>query len=430
MTLSGTEVFILYILLCPIARKYFSIRWRYFILKVSMMFYLFPFAWFKFIALDKVFKLFPGLETYYVSNIKNIDLTKYIFIEQNHKIVSWQIKIIWLILCVTGIVSAILIYVQLRGYFKLKRACVDEYICDDAGCIEIFQSAKAALRVKNEVKLVVSEVADTPFTIGVFHPTIVMPISMKAFDKADCRYIIEHELNHIKNHDIVFKFMALLATAINWFNPICYVMYRELSNVSELYCDFCTTKEMDSAERKRYCNLIVDLATEDENKVTKKYVASLVNNDSRIIERRIKELKKYGGSKKLILSCLVGGVICLTGSITSFAYNPPAKYNTVEGTEKNMEIAVNDETVLPLQADVLPYDYFSTDIYGNISEIKDSNPKAYCPHSYKDVTITRHTKYSDGSCKMVYLDGIKCKLCGSITEKSVIKTVTYTQCPH
>lgn len=395
-----------------------------------MMFYLFPFAWFKFIALDKVFKLFPGLETYYVSNIKNIDLTKYIFIEQNHKIVSWQIKIIWLILCVTGIVSAILIYVQLRGYFKLKRACVDEYICDDAGCIEIFQSAKAALRVKNEVKLVVSEVTDTPFTIGVFHPTIVMPLSMKAFDKADCRYIIEHELNHIKNHDIVFKFMALLATAINWFNPICYFMYRELSNVSELYCDFCTTKEMDSAERKRYCNLIVDLATEDENKVTKKYVASLVNNDSRIIERRIKELKKYGGSKKLILSCLVGGVICLTGSITSFAYNPPAKYNTVEGTEKNMEIAVNDETVLPLQADVLPYDYFSTDIYGNISEIKDSNPKAYCPHSYKDVTITRHTKYSDGSCKMVYLDGIKCKLCGSITEKSVIKTVTYTKCPH
>lgn len=395
-----------------------------------MMFYLFPFVWFKFIALDKVFKLFPGLETYYVSNIKNIDLTKYIFIEQNYKIVSWQIKILWLILCVTGIVSAILIYVQLRGYFKLKRVCVDEYICDDAGCIEIFQSAKAALRVKNEVKLVVSEVIDTPFTIGVFHPAIVVPLGMKAFDKADCRYIIEHELNHIKNHDIVFKFMALLATAINWFNPICYFMYRELSNVSELYCDFCTTKGMDSAQRKRYCHLIVDLATEDENKVTKKYVASLVNNDGRIIERRIKELKKYGGSKKIILSCLVGGVICLTGSITSFAYNPPAKYNTVEGTEKNMEIAVNDETVLPLQADVLPYDYFSTDIYGNISEIKDSNPKAYCPHSYKDVTITRHTKYSDGSCKMVYLDGIKCKLCGSITEKSVIKTVTYTQCPH
>lgn len=429
MTLSGTEVFILYILLCPIARKYFSIRWRYFILKVSMMFYLFPFAWFKFIALDKVFKLFPGLETYYVSNIKNIDLTKYIFIEQNHKIVSWQIKIIWLILCVTGIVSAILIYVQLRGYFKLKRACVDEYICDDAGCIEIFQSAKAALRVKNEVKLVVSEVTDTPFTIGVFHPTIVMPLSMKAFDKADCRYIIEHELNHIKNHDIVFKFMALLATAINWFNPICYFMYRELSNVSELYCDFCTTKGMDSVQRKRYCNLIVDLATEDENKVTKKYVASLVNNDSRIIERRIKELKKYGGSKKIILSCLVGGVICLTGSITSFAYNPPTIYNTAGVTDTNMEIVYQD-IALQSQAKVVPYDYFWTDVNGNIFEIKDNNSKAYCPHNYESGTITKHTKYSDNSCKMVYSNAQKCKLCDRVNEGSVIKTVTYTQCPH
>lgn len=394
-----------------------------------MMFYLFPFAWFKFIALDKIFKLFPGLETYYVSNIKNIDLTKYIFIEQNHKIVSWQIKIIWLILCVTGIVSAILIYVQLRGYFKLKRACVDEYICDDAGCIEIFQNAKAALRVKNEVKLVGSEVTDTPFTIGVFHPTIVMPLSMKAFDKADCRYIIEHELNHIKNHDIVFKFMALLATAINWFNPICYFMYRELSNVSELYCDFCTTKGMDSVQRKRYCNLIVDLATEDENKVTKKYVASLVNNDSRIIERRIKELKKYGGSKKIILSCLVGGVICLTGSITSFAYNPPTIYNTAGVTDTNMEIVYQD-IALQSQAKVVPYDYFWTDVNGNIFEIKDNNSKAYCPHNYESGTITKHTKYSDNSCKMVYSNAQKCKLCDRVNEGSVIKTVTYTQCPH
>lgn len=111
MTLSGTEVFILYILFCPIATKYFSVRWRYFILKISMMFYLFPFAWFKFIALDKVFKLFPGLKVYYTNNIESIDIAKYIFIEQDHKIVSWQIKIIWMILCVIGIISAILIYV-------------------------------------------------------------------------------------------------------------------------------------------------------------------------------------------------------------------------------------------------------------------------------------------------------------------------------
>lgn len=430
MTLSGTEVFILYILFCPIATKYFSVRWRYFILKISMMFYLFPFAWFKFIALDKVFKLFPGLKVYYTNNIESIDIAKYIFIEQDHKIVSWQIKIIWMILCVIGIISAILIYVQLRGYFKLKRVCVNEYICDSASEKEIFQSAKAALRIKKEVKLVFSELIDTPFTIGVFHPTIVLPLTTKALDKTDCRYIIEHELNHIKNHDIVFKFIALFAIAINWFNPICYFMYRELCNVSELYCDFCTTKGLDLAQRKKYCNLIVDLATEDSNKVNKKYVAPLVNNDSKIIERRIIELKKYGGPKKLFLSCLVGGVICLTGSVTSFAYNPPVDYNTVEGTEMNMEIAVNGESVLPLETDVLPYDYFSTDIHGNISEIKDSDTKAYCPHNYEDVTITRHTKYSDGSCKKVYLDGIKCILCGSITEKSVIKTVTYTQCPH
>lgn len=75
MTLSGTEVFILYILFYPFAHKYFSIRWRYLILKISMVFYLVPFAWFKFIILKKLYELFPALKAYFVSESEHIDLT-------------------------------------------------------------------------------------------------------------------------------------------------------------------------------------------------------------------------------------------------------------------------------------------------------------------------------------------------------------------
>lgn len=143
-------------------------------------------------------------------------------------------------------------------------------------------------------------------------------------------------------------------------------------------CDYCTKKELNSEQRKRYCNFIIDIATEDHKNVTKKYIATLVNNDAKIIKRRISELKKYGGPKKLFLSCFLGGIICVTGSVTSFAYNPPAIYNTTDATDTNTEIMVYNEVPPQLQADILPYDNFLADMNGSISEIKDSNPKAYC----------------------------------------------------
>ena len=139
MTLSGTQVFILYKLFNSIASKYFSLRWKYFILKSSLVFYLIPFAWFKFIVLREIYKIFPNLKTYFSSSIKHIDLTKYILVIQDDKIISWSVKVIWLILSLICIVSI--------------------------SKIELFYNIKAELKVKKDVKLVYSNLCDVPYTI-------------------------------------------------------------------------------------------------------------------------------------------------------------------------------------------------------------------------------------------------------------------------
>ena len=43
MSVSGTVVFIFYMLLFPLFERYFSLKWRYRILKLAMMFFLVPF---------------------------------------------------------------------------------------------------------------------------------------------------------------------------------------------------------------------------------------------------------------------------------------------------------------------------------------------------------------------------------------------------
>ena len=43
MSLSGSVILLLYLLVSPIAKRYFSVSWRYRILKIALAFYLIPF---------------------------------------------------------------------------------------------------------------------------------------------------------------------------------------------------------------------------------------------------------------------------------------------------------------------------------------------------------------------------------------------------
>lgn len=104
-------------------------------------------------------------------------------------------------------------------------------------------------------------------TMGVFSPVIIFPVPGKLdFEADERRYIMKHELQHIKSGDLLIKFLALFALAVHWYNPICYLLFHELCVVIELDCDYGVTNHIDEAQRRRYGNLILDLAASGDGK--------------------------------------------------------------------------------------------------------------------------------------------------------------------
>lgn len=436
MSLSGSIVFILYYIFYFWARKYFPIRWRYTMLKVSLLFYIVPFPWFKYIVLNIIYKRFPNLRTGFVRSNGEIGITNFIIKKEGSVTIPWDLKIIWISIAAFGIISVIIICLQLYRYFDLKSKYFSTGLQpipeeDERNLNQI----KKTLGVKRKVKFASSEYCKVPIAIGVFSPTVIIPIS-KVNRNIDNQwtFMIEHELNHIKNRDLITRFVALITVAFHWFNPICSILYYEVCNMSEIYCDYCTMVDRDEEERKQYCHLLVDMATEYKEERGDKAVAYLVNNNVRLMKRRILEMKVMGLKKKVLLSCIVGGLICLTGGTTAFAYAPASTY-TVEYSEEalfdeGIEVINNFETKGNIEA--LPYDYFWCVEDGIPHEIIKENPNAkiYCPHQYTDVTITRHKKNSNGSCRVLTISGKRCDLCGSIVEEDLISTTEYTVCPH
>lgn len=59
---------------------------------------------------------------------------------------------------------------------------------------------------------------DTPMTLGLLRPVIVLPPEVP---EADLPLILRHELCHIRRRDLWYKGVMLLANAVHWFTPWC-----------------------------------------------------------------------------------------------------------------------------------------------------------------------------------------------------------------
>lgn len=104
-------------------------------------------------------------------------------------------------------------------------------------------------------EMFVCEAISTPAVTGVLHPQLLLP--HEGYDLNDLRYILRHELCHLKRRDMLLKLVLLAANAMHWFNPVVYLMLRQADEDIELACDSAATDGLDRAERAAYSRTLL-----------------------------------------------------------------------------------------------------------------------------------------------------------------------------
>lgn len=104
-------------------------------------------------------------------------------------------------------------------------------------------------------EMFVCEAISTPAVTGLFRPTLLLP--HEHYDSSDLRYILRHELCHLKRRDMLLKLVLLAANAMHWFNPVVYLMLRQADEDIELACDSAATDGLDRAERAAYSRTLL-----------------------------------------------------------------------------------------------------------------------------------------------------------------------------
>ena len=104
-------------------------------------------------------------------------------------------------------------------------------------------------------EMIVCEAISTPAVTGLLRPQLLLP--HEHYDVQELRYILRHELCHLKRRDMLLKLVLLAANAMHWFNPVVYLMLRQADEDIELACDSAATDDLDRAERAAYSRTLL-----------------------------------------------------------------------------------------------------------------------------------------------------------------------------
>lgn len=164
-----------------------------------------------------------------------------------------------------------------------------------------FREIKDENRI-SDVRLVGCCNIATPCTIGVRKKYIVIPAYMIAcFDAEEIRFILAHEWYHIRHRDLLRKLLVLLLNCLNWFNPLYYLLRKNLSEWTEAACDEEVTKNFTKGQKRKYCELMIKVLELEQSRYegafcSVGFVGSSMNSYK---NRMIKILKRDGRNSKV-----------------------------------------------------------------------------------------------------------------------------------
>lgn len=171
-----------------------------------------------------------------------------------------------------------------------------------------------------------NELIPIPLIIGIFHKRILFPACK--YDRQEFQIIMEHEIVHAKQKDLLSKRIAVMLGIIMWFVPSARKLVDELDEWSETVCDInvCASKQS-IWSKKQYFEPIIRRAQLQGNPF--QGVAFALNGNGTCIRNRMVRMKGYqpdrestsSEMKLRMLVLVISGILAIwaAGLLAGFA---------------------------------------------------------------------------------------------------------------
>lgn len=435
MSLAGSIAMLVYYLAGLVLRKRFGALGKDILLKVAMFFFLFPMQKIKYYLPYDVTKLLADFFHPNINEVIRFGVSDYMPLRlasgEYLLVESWKV---FYVVAGVGVALGFIGY-QAARYFRLQRLLG---VCARDVSQETLDNNPKLQKLceKKRIKIMKISEIKTPFTLGVLRPVIYLP--EQAFTQEELELVLCHEAAHIQRWDVLMKWLGLFVVLVHWFNPLSYLMLREINKVSEYRCDEAALRIVGAEKRGAYARLVVRAAAMGTQK-TQLWAGGLSGN-KKDIYNRVEEIMERRRIRRGwgIAAAVIAAVLSSFGS--TYAYETE---KIVEGEINNsinwrkevfreeVNGGVDDAAIIDFtQSDSI----FIDDATGTITYlykdgVKTENERA-CLHEYVKGRIEEHSLDGNGGCTVFTYEGKGCIKCHKSIKIKLISSTKYPECPH
>ena len=143
---------------------------------------------------------------------------------------------------------------------SMRRAVAHNTLPTDARTRDIYDACCAELGIAHKLPLQsMAGIYSPALTVGP-KPMILLPANIAdTLTDAQLACALRHELTHYRRRDHLLMLLLRLLTCVYWFNPIVWLMKRELMKDMETACDSADTARLNGTERREYAMTLLAL---------------------------------------------------------------------------------------------------------------------------------------------------------------------------
>ncbi len=281
LSITGTATGLGILLLKTVFRYKLSVRVHYYVWLVAMLFFLLPFRQLLPQAVPPsptvgiVWQVLQSAEM--PSKEQDIYYTPYQSYISNSNSLDIPFHFLW----AAGVMGFFVI--QVIRYYRIKRRLLKSSVTCEKLELDALSAAAKRINFYKTVRILRSPLLQTPIAFGLIEPVIVL--SDNQIMTENLEMILIHELLHLKQRDLTYKFAALIITGLHWFNPVCYLMLADINSCGELYCDRHAIAILGEEKKTGYCKMLLE-ATITSNKIPIEPTTSF-GSKRKLIKRRI-----------------------------------------------------------------------------------------------------------------------------------------------
>ena len=234
---------------------------------------------------------------------------------------------------------------------KIKRRNTTAATEENAVLAELCGNRRIPLLYRNSL-------AATPMLIGVFHPAIILPD--REYTNEQLRAVLLHELTHLRRKDVLVKWLTVLVSALHWFNPIVWLVRREIDRACELSCDEAVIRNLDTDGKQNYGETLLYVAA--DSKTPHAVLSTTMCEEKKALKERLGAIMKSKKHTRLaiivsaVLIIAIGGTAVVLGAGRATIYKDSQLIIINESTAQIASIGVyfNNETLAASNADNSP----------------------------------------------------------------------------